>query len=41
MKKSKKSKKCKKDKKQKTDFPKARIEDIRIEFNELRYNFLN
>ena len=36
---SKKAKKAKKGKKQKTDFSKARIEEIRKEFNELRYKF--
>ena len=36
---SKKAKKAKKVKKQKTDFSKARIEEIRKEFNELRYKF--
>ena len=38
-KKPKKAKKAKKGKKQKTDFSKARIEEIRKEFNELRYKF--
>ena len=33
------SKKAKKGKKQKTDFSKARIEDIRKKINELRYKF--
>ena len=38
-KKAKKVKKAKKGKTQKTDFSKARIEEIRKEFNELRYKF--
>ena len=33
------SKKAKEGKKQKTSFSKARIEEIRKEFNELRYKF--
>ena len=37
----KKAKKAKKGKNQKTDFSKARIEEIRKEFNELRYKFSN
>ena len=36
---SKKAKKAKKGKKQATDFSKTRIEEIRKEFNELRYKF--